>query len=391
MGIKGLANLIGDHAPAAIKETEKKNLFGRKIAIDASMCIYQFLIAVRQEDGNSLTNENGEVTSHLMGTFYRTISMMEAGIKPVWVFDGKPPELKGHELVKRQERRAEAQANLDKATDEGDTETMKKLTGRLVKVNKEHSLECQKLLELMGVPCVVAPCEAEAQCAALCKADKVYAVGTEDMDALTFGTTVLLRNLTVSEARKMPIKEFHVNKILDDMGLILEEFIDLCILLGCDYCETIRGIGPKKAVDLIKEHKSIEKIIEKIESSEKDSKKYTIPENWLYKQARELFISPEVTDPSEIDLQWKDPDVEGIIQYMCNEKGFAEDRMRNGITKIKNSRKKGTQVRLDSFFKVTSTTPKRKAEEVKGAATKKGKKEIKKEVKVKKELKLEKN
>jgi flap endonuclease-1 len=155
MGIHGLAKVVGDHAPSAIKENEIKNFFGRKVAIDASMCIYQFLIAVRQEDGGNLTNENGDTTSHLMGTFYRTIRLMENGIKPVYVFDGKPPEMKGHELVKRQERRADAQAELEKATEKGDAENIEKYNRRLVKVTKEHSLECQKLLELMGVPCIV--------------------------------------------------------------------------------------------------------------------------------------------------------------------------------------------------------------------------------------------
>lgn len=371
MGIHGLAKVIGDHAPSAVKENEIKNFFGRKVAIDASMCIYQFLIAVRQEDGNSLTNENGETTSHLMGTFYRTIRLLENGIKPVYVFDGKPPDMKGHELVKRKERREIAEKELDKATEAGDAENMKKYTGRLVKVTKEHSLECQKLLELMGVPCVVAPCEAEAQCAALVKADKIYAVGTEDMDALTFGSNVLLRHLTMSEARKMPIKEFHYSKILEGMELTNEQFIDLCILLGCDYCDSIKGIGPKKAITLIKEHGSIEAILKNI-----DREKYIVPEDWPFARARELFIHPEVTDPNEIELEWKDPDEEAIVKYMCDEKGFAEDRVRNGIKKIFNSRKKGTQVRLDSFFKVTSVTPKRKAEEAPKGSGKKIKKEL---------------
>ena len=200
MGIHGLAKVIGDNAPGAIKDNEIKNYFGRKIAVDASMCIYQFLIAVRQE-GNALTNDEGETTSHLMGMFYRTIRLMENGIKPVYVFDGKPPALKGGELNKRQERRAEAQENLEKATDAGDSENVEKFSRRLVKVTKEHSEECKKLLSLMGVPYVDAPCEAEAQCCALVKSGKVYAVGTEDMDALTFGGNVLLRHLTFSEAR----------------------------------------------------------------------------------------------------------------------------------------------------------------------------------------------
>lgn len=154
MGIHNLAKLIADYAANAIKESEIKNYFGRKIAVDASMCIYQFLIAVRQEGGGNLTNEDGETTSHLMGMFYRTIRLMENGIKPVYVFDGKPPELKGGELVKRQERRADAKENLEKAADAGDAENVEKFTRRLVKVTKEHGEECRRLLGLMGVPCI---------------------------------------------------------------------------------------------------------------------------------------------------------------------------------------------------------------------------------------------
>ena len=94
MGILGLSKLIADVAPAAIKENEIKNYFGRKVAIDASMSLYQFLIAVRQDGGAMLTTEDGSTTSHLMGMFYRTIRMVDNGIKPVYVFDGKPPTMK---------------------------------------------------------------------------------------------------------------------------------------------------------------------------------------------------------------------------------------------------------------------------------------------------------
>jgi flap endonuclease-1 len=288
---------------------------------------------------------------------------MENGIKPIYVFDGKPPTLKGGELAKRMERRAEAQENLEKATETGDAENMEKFSRRLVKVTKEHGEECRTLLKLMGVPFVEAPCEAEAQCCELVKTGKAYAIGTEDMDALTFGGEVLLRHLTFSEARKMPIKEFHYSKIISSLEFTQSQFIDLCILMGCDYCDTIKGVGPKRAIDLIKEHKSIEVILEKIDTS-----KYTPPENWLYKEARELFLKPDVTDGNTLDLVWSPPDEEGIIKFMCVEKGFAEDRMRNGIKKILKSRSTGTQVRLDSFFKVTSTTPKRKNEDPKDSA-----------------------
>lgn len=129
------------------------------------------------------------------------------------------------------------------------------------------------------------------------KAGKVYATATEDMDALTFSSTVLLRHMTFSEARKMPIQEFHFNRVLEDLELSRDEFIDLCILLGCDYCDSIRGIGPKRAMDLIKQHRSIEKILENL-----DKAKYSVPEDWPFKEARRLFITPEVADPETVEV-----------------------------------------------------------------------------------------
>lgn len=305
--------------------------------------------------------------------------MIENGIKPVYVFDGKPPTMKSGELEKRKEKREGAEAALLKAKEEGNEEEIDKQSRRLVKVDKTHVADCQKLLKLMGVPFVQAPCEAESQCAELVKKGKVYAAGTEDMDALTFGSNVLLRHLTFSEARKMPIKEFHLDKVLEGMSLNQDEFIDLCILLGCDYCEKIRGIGPKNALKLIQEHRNIETILKKI-----DSKKHPVPENWMYSEARRLFKEPEVSpgDAAEVveRLKWTEPDEEELVKYMCEEKGFAEDRIRNGAKKLVKARQGSTQGRLTGFFKVLPSTPKanggvnkRKSEELNGSASKKSK------------------
>ncbi|KAA3678223.1 flap endonuclease-1 [Paragonimus westermani] len=151
MGVHQLSKVIGDHAPKAVKNTEIKSYFGRKVAIDASMSIYQFLIAVRQE-GNTLTNADGEFTSHLMGMFYRTIRMIDNGIKPVYVFEGRPPSMKAGELAKRSERRVESTRELAKAEAEDDLEAVEKFTKRLVKVTPQHNEDCKLLLKLMGVP-----------------------------------------------------------------------------------------------------------------------------------------------------------------------------------------------------------------------------------------------
>ncbi|KAJ3282165.1 Elongation of fatty acids protein 2 [Borealophlyctis nickersoniae] len=372
MGIHGLSKVIGDHAPAANKSNEIKNYFGRKVAIDASTSIYQFLIAVRQQDGMQLTNEAGETTSHLMGIFYRTIRMVDNGIKPVYVFDGKPPNLKSAELKKRSDRRTEAETTAAAANEAGDAENFDKFSRRTVKVTKEHNEECRRLLRLMGIPYVEAPSEAEAQCAALAAAGKVYAAGSEDMDTLTFGSPILLRHLTFSEQRKMPIAEMHLDKTLEGLGMTQDQFIDLCILLGCDYCDSIKGIGPHRAVTLMKEHGSLEKVIAAL-----DPKKYPIPEDWPYVEVRKLFKEPEVLNPDDIELKWETPDEEGIVEFLVNEKNFTEDRVRKAVQKLTKSMGTATQGRLDSFFKVLPKDPataKRKAEEELGGkgAKKKG-------------------
>ncbi|GME80544.1 unnamed protein product [Ambrosiozyma monospora] len=369
MGIKGLNALVSENAPRAIVSSEMKSLFGRKIAIDASMCLYQFLIAMRQQDGSSLTNEAGETTSHIMGFFYRTIRMVSLGIKPCYVFDGKPPVLKGGELEKRLKRREEAEAKAKELKETGTVEELQKFERRTVRATRQHNEDAKKLLKLMGIPFVEAPCEAEAQCAELAKKGKVYAAASEDMDTLCYKPPYLLRNVTAAESRKLKVDEFNSEKILEGFGMDLNTFVDMCILLGCDYCETIKGVGPVTAMKLIKEHGSIEKIIESIEENPKS--KYKVPENWPYKEARELFLHPEVLDGNEVELKWTEPDVEGLIQYMVRENGFSEQRIRDGAEKLKKGLKTGTQGRLDGFFKVTGTIKKRPAEDDKKKGGKK--------------------
>lgn len=186
------------------------------------MSIYSFLIAVRS-DGQQLMNESGETTSHLMGLFYRTLRMVDNGIKPLYVFDGAPPKLKSGELAKRFQRKTEAQAAQEEAKETGTAEDIEKFARRTVRVTREHNEECRRLLKLMGIPYIVAPTEAEAQCAVLARGGKVYAAASEDMDTLTFNTPILLRHLTFSEQRKEPILEIHLDKVLEGLDMKREQ------------------------------------------------------------------------------------------------------------------------------------------------------------------------
>ncbi|KAJ7494601.1 flap endonuclease 1 [Mycena galericulata] len=427
MGIKGLTALLSEHAPAAIKEHEIKTLFGRKVAIDASMSIYQFLIAVRQKDGEMLTNDAGETTSHLMGFFYRTIRIVENGIKPAYVFDGKPPEMKKGVLSKRYEKRAEAKEEGEEAKEVGTVEDMDKFSRRTVKVTREHNEECRRLLKLMGIPVIVAPSEAEAQCAELARGGKVYAAGSEDMDTLTFSAPILFRHLTFSEAKKQPISEINLQAALEGLDMTMSQFIDLCILLGCDYLEPIRGVGPKSALKLIREYGGLKGAAEKAAAAgpsddeeeeeppaptsdaenpsgdEDDEPKpkpkpkkkgkgkgkggIVVPEEWPWEEAKKVFEKPDVTPADEIELEWTNPDVDGLVQFLVTEKGFNEERVRKGadkLTKFLNSKQQG---RLDGFFTVKPKD--KKASPSKSDAKGKGKEVAKKGTKRKGDDKAE--
>ncbi|KAB2063033.1 hypothetical protein ERO13_A10G176900v2 [Gossypium hirsutum] len=352
MGIKGLTKLLADNAPKAMKEQKLESYFGRKIAIDASMSIYQFLIVVGRMGTEMLTNEAGEVTSHLQGMFTRTIRLLEAGLKPVYVFDGQPPDLKKQELAKRYSKRADATEDLQEAMETGNKEDIEKFSKRTVKVTRQHNEDCKRLLRLMGVPVIDAPSEAEAQCAALCKSGKVYAVASEDMDSLTFGTPKFLRHLMDPSSRKVPVMEFDVAKVLEELNLTMDQFIDLCILSGCDYCDSIRGIGGQTALKLIRQHGSIEEILQNI-----NKERYSIPDDWPYEEARRLFKEPLVCmDDEQLEMKWSPPDLEGLITFLVNENGFNIDRVTKGVEKIKAAKNKSSQGRLESFFKPVANT-----------------------------------
>ncbi|MCJ1308708.1 Elongation of fatty acids protein 2 [Agyrium rufum] len=319
------------------------------------MSIYSFLIAVRS-DGQQLMNEAGETTSHLMGMFYRTIRMSDNGIKPLFVFDGAPPKLKSGELAKRFQRKAEATAQHEEAKETGTAEEVERFSRRTVRVTREHNAECKRLLKLMGVPYIDAPTEAEAQCAVLARAGKVFAAASEDMDTLCFDAPILLRHLTFSEQRKEPIQEIHLDRVLAGFGMDRKQFIDLCILLGCDYLDPIPKVGPNTAFKLIKEHGNLEAVVESIQNDPK--KKYTIPEDWPYKDARELFFAPDVrqADHPDCDFQWKAPDMDGLVQFLVTEKGFSEDRVRGSASKLQKNVGLAQQQRLEGFFKPVPKT-----------------------------------
>ncbi|XP_053993724.1 flap endonuclease 1-like isoform X2 [Hylaeus volcanicus] len=337
MGIQGLGRFLSEMAPECIRQQDVKSFLGQIIVIDASMSLYQFMIAIRDAEGfGSLTNELGEETSHISGFLSRCTRLLENGIKPVYVFDGKPTQLKLDELNRRQERRVKAEGDLEAARDTGDAQAIRKYAGRTVRITPQHNSDVKQLLELLGVPTVDAPTEAEAQCATIVAKGFAFATATEDADALTFGSSKVIRHLNFSEqyAKTKPILVFSLNILLEKLQLTMAEFVDFCILCGCDYCNRLKVILKelgKTSVEI---------------------------ENYPYKQAREFFVNPEVIDPELLPkFSWKNPQEDKLRDFLINRHNFNTKRVASYLQRLNDARGKFSQRRLDSFFSIAVKQP----------------------------------
>lgn len=367
MGIHGLFQLIKSDAADSYRVINKNELSGKIIAIDASIALYQFLVQIRTSGTGyaqqQLMTESGEITSHLQGFLNRTANLLSSGIKPIFVFDGIPPELKYTELAKRKElkKRAEEESNkmeelIDELVISGQTEQLKdaidtldKANKRNIRVTKAQIEDTKHLLRLMGVPVIEAKSEAEAQCAEFVKDGIAYATGTEDMDALTFGTSIVLRKLTSPGSTNEPIIEINLNKLLESFQLTYSQFIDLCILCGCDYMETIKGIGPKTALKYIRKYSTIEKVLENL------PERFIVPESYLMKvnASRAMFTSPEVYPINDFDISFKKVDHDLLLEFLVS-KNFNKERVQKVIQKISKQTVDKNQPSIKSFFKKQS-------------------------------------
>jgi flap endonuclease-1 len=327
-----------------------EDLTGKVIAIDAYNAIYQFLSIIRQPDGTPLKDSSGKITSHLSGLFYRTANLIELGIKPVYVFDGIPPALKTAEIERRKKVKAEAIASYEKAVEAGDVAKMRTYASAATSMKDYMVTDSLRLLKLLGLPSVQAPSEGEAQAAHITKQGNSDYCCSQDYDSLLFGAPKLLRNITISGRRKLPSKRVYINiepemvelsKTLRECNLTYEQLIDVGILIGTDFNpEGIEGIGPKTALKLIRKYGTLENAIPYIKNAD-----FPVDPKYI----REIFLKPKVTD--NYKLEWKDPDEDGIINFLCEEKEFSEDRVKKVLERISIGLKKEKgKVSLDKWF-----------------------------------------
>jgi len=334
MGIKDLNKFITEFAPEGIKETHLNEFSGKKVAIDTSIFMYKFLY---------------KNPRFIEGFFQQINRLKRNNITPIYIFDGIPPSDKDKTLAQRKQKKTDYKNKIQeielKLIEEQNKETkdnelikqlniqLSKTKKKFIHVTKEHIEELKHFLDLCDIKYIHPECEADALCSKLCENNIVDLVLSDDMDLLTSGTKILLRNFFITSNK---ITSYNLEKILEKLDINYDQWVDFCILCGCDYVKRIKGVGPKNAYKLIKQHKSLDNIMENV--FKKNTEKYIIPDSYNYVNARELFkhCNEFKEDFKDIELEPNlfDNQKENIIKYLLTRTHLTEKQINNRINNI---------------------------------------------------------
>lgn len=297
MGIKDLNGFLKENAPEALSIKHFSELSGKTIAIDTSIYFYKFLYK----------------NDRFLESFFNQIAhLRQYNITPIYVFDGRPPVEKFEEINVRKARKqvikneistikTELESLKNGNTNENNennnlTEEEKKkkilemnfklskAKKKLIYVTPQNIKELKYMLDLMNIQFIQANGEADSVCSKLNSNGIVDMVLSDDMDLLVTGTKVLLRDYCLGNNK---ITVYNTETILDKLEINYDQWVDFCILCGCDYSKRIRGMGPNNSFKYIKECQNIETILNNYVGSDKKFK--DLPNNFNYINARELM------------------------------------------------------------------------------------------------------
>ena len=321
---------LGDSIPR--EKISLGDIGGWTLAVDAYNTLYQFLAIIRGPTGEHLMDSRGRVTSHISGLFYRNINLMELGMKLVYVFDGKPPELKAAEIERRVAQRREARDQYLKALQSGDKARARKFAEASTVLRRDMVADAKQLLDAMGIPYVDAPSEGEAQASVMAAEGSVNAVASQDHDSLIFGAPVLVRNVTISGKRRLPSKGIVINvqperivlqSVLSATGLTREQLVDFAILLGTDFNpDGFEGVGPVRAMKYLKRYGSIDRI------QELNDEVSTLD----YQAIREIYLRPPAT--AGVKPVWGKPDPHKLRSLLVDEHSFSGERVDAALARV---------------------------------------------------------
>jgi flap endonuclease-1 len=342
---------IGSLIEDCKKKIELSDFKGKKFGFDAYNMLFQFVTTIRGIDGEPLKNENGEITSHYSGIFYRISNVLSFGIKPIFVYDGKSHELKAKTKQERRERRELAKEKLEKAIAEEDLENINKLSRQAATIDNKIIEESKELLNAMGVPCFTAPGEAEAQISFMTSIGQTDYSVSQDYDCFLFGSPNLIKNIGVSGKRKVPFKKVYVDvypyileseRIFSKLNITREKLIWMSLLIGTDFNDKVEGVGPKTALKLVRENSSFEDIIIQLKEKNKEI-------NFDYKEIMDIFLKPDI-EKSPI---YEKPifDRQKIEHILIDKANFDEKRIKNYLNEFEKKRNEvDKQKTLNDWF-----------------------------------------
>lgn len=337
-----------DLKPLVVREKSSIEAFmSRVVAIDAYNAMYQFMSSIRGADGAPLADSRGRATSHLSGLFYRNIKFLSSGVRPVYVFDGKPPTLKAAEIERRRSAKRDAAVKYEQAVRKGDMDSAKKYAQQTTAMRDEMVADAKKLLGMFGIPCVDAPSEGEAYAAHLTRAGKAHAAASQDYDSILFGATRLVRNFSISGRRKLPNRNTYVDveievinsqRTLEELGISREQLVDVGILVGTDFNpDGFSRVGPKTAIRLVREHGRLEDMPGIADELAKID----------YKGIRGIFLSEPEGEAASLEAG--EVDERAITSYLAGERSFSADRIESSLARLRRARERQSQ-NLDKWF-----------------------------------------
>jgi len=303
------------------------------LAVDSNNMLYQFLALIRMRDGRPFTDAYGHVTSHLLGLLMRTTRLIgDYGVRPVFIFDGKPPELKTETLRARRQFREQAKREWEEAVRRRDYSAAWSKAVRMDSLTKEMQGDAKTMLALLGIPHIQAPGEGEAQAAHMARKGDVWAANSRDYDSVLFGAPRLVRYMTISGQEFLPSKGIsrplipeliELEELLGTHSISREQLVDLAILVGTDFNKGIKGVGPKTALKLIKKFQNLEGLPPEYQER-------------LHPEApevRKIFLNPTVTDDYKIVFTGLNE--AGLRNFLIEERGFSLDRVELAVKRMK--------------------------------------------------------
>ena len=332
MGIKNLTSFLVEHCPDAIKQTQLFELRGKKAAIDVSIFLYRF-----KYKGNKLIPK-----------FFEQINRLRMNdITPIYIFDGIPDKLKQdtintrkNKLIVKHNKIETLKKELQNTTDVSKLSEIhnkiNNIDNKIISVTKDDIYLVKCLFDLLNIKYIQAQGEADLLCSKLCSTNIVDFIISEDMDLLTSGTKLLVRDFNIYNNK---ITVYNLSKILEQLNITYEKWVELCIMLGCDYLKRINGIGPKKSFKYIKEQNDIISIVNNLKS-----KNIVFSENYIeeFNKSKKLFMNYNMDYLKNTDNLVKieklyDNQLDNIKQFIFKYTKLTEKQFLNRIKNIYNN------------------------------------------------------